>query len=93
MQRYFLIFSIIFLSYLLLINYNPPVQESTLDNILTDSEYSQTIETDDFVSKDDIVGEETFLTAETCAENDTYSFSNENWTAKIDLKTGKIFST
>ena len=90
MQRYFLIFSIIFLSYLLLINYNPPVQESISDNILTDSEYSQTIKTDEFVSRDDIVGEETFLTAETCAENDTYSFFNENWTAKIDLKTGKI---
>lgn len=90
MQRYFLIFSIIFLSYLLLINYNPPVKESYFVNPQSDSEYSQTLETDDFVSKDDIVGEETFLTAETCAGNDTYSFFNENWTAKIDLKTGKI---
>ena len=36
MQRYFLIFSIIFLSYLLLINYNPPVQESISENILNE---------------------------------------------------------
>ena len=71
MQRYFLIFSIIFLSYLLLINYNPPVQESISENILNDSEYSQTIETDDFVSRNDIVGEETFLTAEACEVNNS----------------------
>ena len=67
MQRYFLIFSIIFLSYLLLINYNPPQEESLVQSSLNDSEYSQTLETDDFVSRNDIVGEETFLTAETWA--------------------------
>ena len=90
MQRYFLIFSIIFLSYLLLINYNPPVDSFNEEISVSDSEYSLSTDTDDFVSDNDIVSEETFLIAETCSDNDSYSFSNENWKAKIDLKTGKI---
>ena len=90
MQRYFLIFSIIFLSYLLLINYNPPVDSFKEEISVSDSEYSLSSDTDDFVSGNDIVSEETFLIAETCSDNDSYSFSNENWKAKIDLKTGKI---
>ena len=52
MQRYFLIFSIIFLSYLLLINYNPPQEETNSDKSLIDSEYSQLIQEEAFVSKD-----------------------------------------
>jgi len=90
MQRYFLIFSIIFLSYLLLINYNPPVESFKEEISVSDSEYSLSTDTDDFVSDNDIVSEETFLITETCSDNDSYSFSNENWKAKIDLKTGKI---
>ena len=61
MQRYFLIFSIIFLSYLLLINYNPPQEESIFDSVLNDSEYSQLIQEEGFVSRDDIIEEEVFL--------------------------------
>ena len=55
MQRYFLIFSIIFLSYLLLINYNPPVDSFNEDISVSDSEYSLSTDTDDFVSDNDIV--------------------------------------
>ena len=67
MQRYFLIFfNHIFKLFIINKFANSPVQKSLSNNILTDSEYSQTIETDDFVSRDDIVGEETFLTAKTC---------------------------
>ena len=58
MQRYFLIFSIIFLSYLLLINYNPPQVETTSNGILNDSEYSQSMDYDEFVSREDISSEE-----------------------------------
>ena len=67
MQRYFLIFSIIFLSYLLLINYNPPQEESLVQSSLNDSEYSQLIQEEAFVSRDDIIEDEVFLLEETCS--------------------------
>ena len=51
MQRYFLIFSIIFLSYLLLINYNPPQVETSSIGISKDIEYSQSMDYDEFVSR------------------------------------------
>ena len=61
MQRYFLIFSIIFLSYLLLINYNPPQEEFITELDINDSEYSQLVEEEAFVSRSDIIDEEVFL--------------------------------
>jgi len=61
MQRYFLIFSIIFLSYLLLINYNPPQEETNFDKSLIDSEYSQSMDYDEFVSREDISSEELII--------------------------------
>ncbi|MEC8378427.1 MAG: membrane protein insertase YidC [Pseudomonadota bacterium] len=90
MQRYFLIFSIIFLSYLLLINYNPPQVETTSNGISNDSEYSQSMDYDEFVSREDIVSEELIIVDNTCSTDDLFSFSNKNWKAKINLESGKI---
>lgn len=90
MQRYFLIFSIIFLSYLLLINYNPPQEESISDSVLNDSEYSQLIQEEAFVSRDDIIEDEVFLLEETCSTNNLFLISNDVWKIKIDLPSGKI---
>ena len=90
MQRYFLIFSIIFLSYLLLINYNPPQEESSFDRTLNDSEYSQLIQEEAFVSRDDIIEDEVFLLEETCSTNNLFLISNDVWKIKIDLPSGKI---
>ena len=90
MQRYFLIFSIIFLSYLLLINYNPPQEESIFDSVLNDSEYSQLIQEEAFVSRDDIIEDEVFLLEETCSTNNLFLISNDVWKIKIDLPSGKI---
>ena len=72
MQRYFLIFSIIFLSYLLLINYNPPQEESQEREDINDSEYSQLVEEEAFVSRSDIIDEEVFLFEETCLTNNLF---------------------
>ena len=90
MQRYFLIFSIIFLSYLLLINYNPPRVETTPNSISNDSEYSQSMDYDEFVSREDISSEELIIDDNACSTNDLFSFSNKNWKAKINLESGKI---
>ena len=70
MQRYFLIFSIIFLSYLLLINYNPPRVETTPNSISNDSEYSQSMDYDEFVSREDITSEELIIVDNTCSADD-----------------------
>ena len=78
MQRYFLIFSLIFLSYLLLINYNPPKVETISNSISNDSEYSQSIDYDEFVSREDIVSEELIIVDNTCSTDDLFSFSNKN---------------
>ena len=90
MQRYFLIFSIIFLSYLLLINYNPPQVETSSKGISNDSEYSQSMDYDEFVSREDIASEELIIVDNTCSTDDLFSFSNKNWKAKINLESGKI---
>ena len=46
---------------MLLINYYPPQEESYIDKSSIDSEYSQLIQEEAFVSKDDIVEDEVFL--------------------------------
>ena len=90
MQRYFLIFSIIFLSYLLLINYNPPNQE--VNDIIDskDSEYSQLLDNEEFVSREDIYSEEIFVDEAACGVNDFIYIDNKNWKAKVNLDNGKI---
>ena len=90
MQRYFLIFSIIFLSYLLLINYDPPQNETSFNNSSNDSEYSQSLDYDDFVSREDISSEELIVADNACSTDDLFSFSNKNWKVKINLESGKI---
>lgn len=90
MQRYFLIFSIIFLSYLLLINYNPPQPEINKNIASSDSEYSQLLDYDDFVSEDDIASEQIIVTDKTCSSDDLFAFSNNKWSVKINLRSGKI---
>ena len=90
MQRYFLIFSIIFLSYLLLINYSPPQEEFTRELGINDSEYSQLVEEEAFVSRSDIIDEEVFLFEETCSTNNLFLISNDVWKIKVELPSGKI---
>ena len=90
MQRYFLIFSMIFLSYLLLINYNPPKEEINETSDLNDSEYSQLLDNEEFVSKEDIYSEEIFIDEAACDVNDFIYLSSKNWKIKVNLDNGKI---
>ena len=89
MQRYFLIFSIIFLSYLLLINYSPPQEEFTRELGINDSEYSQLVEEEAFVSRSDIIDEEVFLFEETCSTNNLFLISNDVGKLKLNYLQAK----
>ena len=75
---------------MLLINYNPPQEETNFDKSSIDSEYSQLIQEEAFVSRDDIIEDEVFLLEETCSTNNLFLISNDVWKIKIDLPSGKI---
>ena len=94
-QRYFLMFSILIFSYFLLIRWDPPNENSSENNVSTDSERPLLNEPIDFEETTPFNENLSNIKAidNVCAANNIKTLESPYWSLDIDLKKGEIVKT
>ena len=91
-QRYFLMFSILIFSYFLLIRWDPPSNNSNLDNTYNDSERSLVQPLNDYKETTPFNEDLSYIEplAEICSLENLETLNAPYWSLDIDLKNGEI---